>query len=144
MVNSHGRFVWYELMTTDIETAKAFYANVVGWGTRDASASGLAYSLFTAGDSPVTGLMNVPEGARRTGVAPQWMGYVGVDDVDAAVDRFKQLGGAVYVPPTDLPNISRFSVVADPQMATLALVKGQNSGRAQSAELGRAGARGLA
>jgi hypothetical protein len=29
MVNSHGRFVWYELMTTDIETAKAFYANVV-------------------------------------------------------------------------------------------------------------------
>ena len=135
MVNSHGRFVWYELMTTDIETAKAFYANVVGWGTRDASAPGLAYSLFTTGDSPVTGLMNVPEGARRTGVTPQWMGYVGVDDVDAAVDRIKQLGGAVHVPPTDLPNISRFSVVADPQMATLALVKGQNSGRAQSAEL---------
>jgi uncharacterized protein len=37
MVNSHGRFVWYELMTTDIEIAKAFYASVVGWGTRDAS-----------------------------------------------------------------------------------------------------------
>ena len=139
MVNSHGRFVWYELMTTDIETAKAFYANVVGWGTRDASTPGLAYSLFTTGDSPVAGLMNVPEGARRTGVTPQWMGYVGVDDVDAAVDRIKQLGGAVYVPPTDLPNISRFSVVADPQMATLALVKGQNSGRAQSAELGAPG-----
>jgi hypothetical protein len=29
MVNSHGRFVWYELMTTDMETAKAFYAGVV-------------------------------------------------------------------------------------------------------------------
>ena len=122
-------------MTTDIETAKAFYAHVVGWGTRDASAPGLAYSLFTTGDSPVAGLMNVPEGARRTGVTPQWMGYVEVDDVDAAVGRIKQLGGAVHVPPTDLPNISRFSVVADPQMATLALVKGQNSGRAQSAEL---------
>jgi hypothetical protein len=27
LVSSHGRFVWYELMTTDIETA-AFYANV--------------------------------------------------------------------------------------------------------------------
>ena len=135
MVSSHGRFVWYELMTTDVETAKAFYANVVGWGTRDASAPGLAYSLFTTEDSPVAGLMTLPEGARRTGVAPQWMGYVEVDDVDAAVDRIKQLGGAVHVPPTDLPNISRFSVVADPQMATLALVKGQNSGRAPSAEL---------
>ncbi len=139
MVNSHGRFVWYELMTTDVETAKAFYASVVGWGTRDASAPGLTYSLFTTGDSPVTGLMSLPEDARRAGVTPQWIGYVGVDDVDAAVDRTRQLGGAVYVPPTDLPNISRFSVVADPQMATLALVKGQNSGRAQSADLGAPG-----
>jgi len=31
MVNSHGRFVWYELMTTDIKIAKAFYTSVVGW-----------------------------------------------------------------------------------------------------------------
>jgi uncharacterized protein len=138
MVNSHGRFVWYELMTTDIESAKAFYASVVGWGARDASMPGSAYSLLTIGNSPVAGLMNLPDDARTTGVTPRWIGYVGVDDVDAAVDRTRQLGGAVYVPPTDVPNISRFSVVADPQMATLALVKGQ-SGRAQSAELGAPG-----
>ena len=132
MVDSHGRFVWYELMTTDIETAKAFYAEVAGWGTRDA---GLDYNLFTVGDAPVTGLMNLPEDARRTGATPHWIGYVGVDDVDAAVERIKQLGGAVHLPPTDIPNISRFSVVADPQMATLALVKGLKPGQAQSAEL---------
>jgi uncharacterized protein len=139
MVNSHGRFVWYELMTTDIETTKAFYANVVGWGARDASMPGLAYSLFSIGDSPVAGLMTLPQDARRAGVTPHWMGYVGVDDVDAAVDRIKQLGGAVYVPPTDVLDISRFSVVADPQMATLALVKGRRSGQAQSAAPGAPG-----
>ncbi|MGA7657175.1 MAG: VOC family protein, partial [Methylocella sp.] len=139
MVNSHGRFVWYELMTTDIETAKAFYGNVVGWGTRDAGMPGLAYSLFTVGDTPVTGLMNLPEDMRRTGATPHWIGYVGVDDVDAAVDRIKQLGGAVHVPPTDVPNISRFSVVVDPQMATLTLVKGLKPGQAQSAELSEPG-----
>ncbi|MGP0009974.1 MAG: VOC family protein, partial [Methylocella sp.] len=139
MVNSHGRFVWYELMTTDIESAKAFYANVVGWGTRDAAMPGLAYSLFTVGDTPVAGLMNLPEDMRRTGATPHWIGYVGVDDVDAAVDRIKQLGGAVHVPPTDVPNISRFSVVVDPQMATLTLVQGLKPGQAQSAELGKPG-----
>jgi hypothetical protein len=139
MVNSHGRFVWYELMTTDIETAKAFYGNVVGWGTRDAAMPGLSYSLFTVGDTPVTGLMKLPEDMRRTGATPHWIGYVGVDDVDAAVDRIKQLGGAVHVPPTDVPNISRFSVVVDPQMATLTLVKGLKPGQAQSAELGKPG-----
>ena len=49
MANSHGRFVWYELMTTDMEAAKAFYAEVVGWGTQDASMPGMAYTMFTAG-----------------------------------------------------------------------------------------------
>ena len=139
MVNSHGRFVWYELMTTDVKLARAFYASVVGWGARDASMPGSPYSLFTIGDFPVAGLMNMPEEARRTGAPPHWIGYVGVDDVDAAVERTKQLGGAVYVPPTDVPNISRFSVVADPQMATLAVVKGQKSGPARSAEVGAPG-----
>ena len=139
MVNSHGRFVWYELMTTDREIAGAFYASVVGWGARDSSMPGLAYNLFSVGDYPVAGLVILPEDARRTGATPHWVGYVGVDDVDAAVGLVKQLGGAVYVPPTDVPNISRFSVVADPQMATLALVKGLKSGRAQSAALAAPG-----
>jgi predicted enzyme related to lactoylglutathione lyase len=139
MVNSHGRFVWYELMTTDMEAAKAFYAGVMGLSPRDVSAPGSAYSLFTIGDSPVAGLVNLPEDARRTGVMPHWIGYVAVDDVDAAVDRIKALGGAVYVPPMDVPDVSRFSVVADPQMATLALVKGRKSSQAQSTGPGAPG-----
>lgn len=139
MVNSHGRFVWYELMTTDIETAKAFYTNVVGWSARKISMPGSAYSLFTVGDAPVTGVMNLPEQATRMGVTPHWIGYVAVDDVDVAVERIRQLGGAVHVPPTDIPNISRFSVVADPQMATLALIKGLKPAQEQPAEVGTPG-----
>jgi uncharacterized protein len=139
MVSSNGRFVWYELMTTDIEAAKLFYANVIGWGTRDVSMPGFAYKLFTAKDAPVTGLMNLPDDARRAGVAAHWMGYVGVDDVDAAVARVKQLGGAVHVSPMDVPDIGRFSVIADPQMATLALVKWLKPRQRQSIELGTPG-----
>jgi uncharacterized protein len=139
MVNSHGRFVWYELMTTDMETAKTFYANVLDWGTRDASMAGLTYGLFTVQDAPIAGLMNLPEDARRIGVTPHWIGYVGVNDVDAAADRIKQLGGAVHVPPTDVPNIRRFSVVSDPQTATLALVRGLKPGQAWTTELNTSG-----
>ena len=57
MADSHGRFVWYELMTTDMEAARTFYADVVGWGTQDASMPGMAYTLFTAGGTSVSGLM---------------------------------------------------------------------------------------
>jgi predicted enzyme related to lactoylglutathione lyase len=129
MVSPHGCFVWYELTTTDVEAAKAFYAAVVGWGSSDASMPGAAYTLFTAGEDSVAGLTGLSAEARKMGAQPRWMGYVGVDDVDAATDRLRHLGGTVYVPPTDVPEISRFSIVADPQAATLALVKGLNSGQ---------------
>ncbi len=135
MANSHGRFVWYELVTTDMEAAKAFYTEVVGWGTQDASTPGAAYTLFTAGGASVSGLMSLPEDARKSGLRPSWLGYVGVDDVDAAADRIKQLGGAVHVPPKDVPNVSRFSVAVDPQMATIALFKWLNSEPEQPADL---------
>ncbi len=117
MVDNPGRFTWYELITTDMAAAKAFYAEVVGWGAQDASTPDLAYTLFAAGSARISGLMDLPEDGRKMGATPRWMGYVGVDDVDAAADRIKRLGGAVYVPPTN-SNIGRISVVADPQMAT--------------------------
>jgi predicted enzyme related to lactoylglutathione lyase len=141
MVDCHGRFTWYELITTDMPAAKAFYAKVLGWGARDASTPDLAYTLFTAGSALVSGLMDLPEDARKLGATPRWMGYVSIDDVDATVDRIKRLGGAVYVPPTN-SNIGRISVVADPQMATLGLVEGLKSGQQPPAdldELGRVG-----
>jgi uncharacterized protein len=133
MVDCHGRFAWYELITTDAGAAKAFYAKVLGWGTRDASTPDLAYTLFTAAGASVSGLMDLPEDARKMGATPRWMGYVGVDDVDATADRIKRLGGAVYVPPTN-SNIGRISVVADPQTATLGLVEGLKPGQEPPAE----------
>src|SRR5262249_55220091 len=130
----HGRFIWYELLTTDVEAATAFYTAVAGWGTRDASAPGMPYTLFTAADASVCGLMSLSDDARRMGAVPSWMGYVGVDDVDAMADRVRRLGGVVHVPPTDIPDVSRFSIVADPQMATLALFKGFRAAQEPPAE----------
>ena len=62
---SHGRFVWYELMTTDMAAAKAFYAKVVGWGTEDASMPGMAYTLFTLETSRWAGRWAARRGAKK-------------------------------------------------------------------------------
>jgi len=142
MGDSHGRFVWYELMTTDLEAANAFYGEVVGWRTREASMPGSRYALFTAGDVSAAGLIDLPQDSQMHGAAPQWVGYVSVDDVDAAAHHVKELDGTVYVPPTDIADVSRFSVVADPQMATFILVKWRDAGRQlliQSGALGHVG-----
>jgi uncharacterized protein len=123
MIDLHGRFAWYELLTTDTAAARAFYHDVVGWDARDASTPAMNYSLLTSSNAPVAGLMELPEEGRRMGATPRWVGYVAVADIDATADRLKRLGGTVFVPPTD-SNIGRVSIVADPQAATLALVGG--------------------
>ena len=123
MINFHGRFAWYELITTEAEAAKAFYSKVMGWGVLDASVPDRAYTVFTAGNDLVGGLMNLPEEGQRTSGKPAWIGYIGVDDVDATAGRIRGLGGTVHVPPTDVINVSRFSIFADPQTARLGLLR---------------------
>jgi uncharacterized protein len=138
MAGDEGCFAWYELMTTDIASAEAFYGGVFGWGSQDASTAGFAYTVATAGDAPVSGLMGLPPEATIQGATPRWMGYVAVDDVDSIARRFRQLGGAICVSPTN-SNIGRISVVADPQGATLALVTGLKPVRRKSTGLGEPG-----
>lgn len=138
MVDHDGRFVWYELLTTDIAAARAFYGSVVGWGAQEASTPEFAYVLFTADRDPVSGLMDLPQEARNMGATPRWVGYVAVDDVDARAERIRRLGGAIYLPPTDT-NIGRIAVVADPQTATLALVDRLRHGQTESGDMDEAG-----
>jgi uncharacterized protein len=139
VVDSHGGFAWYELITTDMEAAKAFYTKVMGWGAWDASVPGTTYTLFIAGKASVGGLMELPEEARKMGGTPGWIGYVWVNDVDAAADRVARLGGTVHVSPTDVPAISRFSVFADPQLARLALFRWLKPGQGPPPEPGAPG-----
>jgi uncharacterized protein len=138
LVDHPGCFTWYELLTTDVAAAEAFYGKVVGWDAQDASTPDLAYKVFTAGKVPVCGLIELPEEGRRMGAWPRWMGYVGVNDVDLTAARIKRLGGAVYVPPTKT-NIGLISVVADPQGVAFALVDGLKVGRQQPVDLGKPG-----
>jgi predicted enzyme related to lactoylglutathione lyase len=138
LVDQLGCFVWYELLTTDMPSAAAFYAGVVGWAVKDASSRELAYTLLTAGDAPVVGLMDLPEEGVRMGATPRWLGYVAVDDMDARVTQIRRLGGAILVAPTD-SNIGRIAVVADPQGANFALVTGLTYGQSQQSGLDQPG-----
>ena len=116
----HGRFVWHELMTSDPEDAQSFYTTVVGWGTQPFEGLDQPYTMWLNGEMPVGGVMELPEQAKAQGAPPHWLPYIGVGDVDAVTQRAKELGGSVLVPPTDIPNVGRFSVIQDPQGATFA------------------------
>ncbi len=121
MATPAGRFVWYELMTTHPDAATAFYGSVIGWSAADSGVPGVSYTILSAPDAPVGGLMALPDQVRDAGGRPGWLGYVGVEDVDAAAKRVTDAGGHVHHAPTDIPTVGRFAVVADPGGAVFCL-----------------------
>ncbi|MDR3374713.1 MAG: VOC family protein [Ancalomicrobiaceae bacterium] len=107
-------FIWYELMTSDVGAAVAFYGRVVGWTAADSGAPGMRYSIFSAGARMVAGLMQIPAEVAAGGGRPFWAPYVWVADVDAHAAKLTAAGGQVCRPPEDIPGVGRFAVVADP------------------------------
>ena len=137
--SAYGRFAWYELNTTDVQSARSFYTKVLGWDVLDASTPGTPYMLFTAGPALVGGLSQMTGPARDTGAKPCWIGYVEVDDVDAIAARARQLGGVVHAGPSDIAGVSRYCILADPQAARLAALKWRRREEGQSPALGARG-----
>jgi predicted enzyme related to lactoylglutathione lyase len=114
MASPVKKFVWYDVMTTDTKASETFYKHVIGWEAKDSGMSSQCYTLLLVGPTMVGGLMPIPEDARKAGVGPAWMGYIGVDDVDAYAERVKKAGGAIRRAPDNIPGIGRFAVAADP------------------------------
>ena len=124
MSSAQGKFVWYDVMTTDTEAAEAFYKKVVGWEAKDSGMTERYYGIFSKDAAMVAGCMPIPDDAKAMGAKPAWMGYIGVDDVDDAARRVTAAGGKIMRPPADIPNVGRFAVAADPQGAGFMLFKG--------------------
>ena len=116
----HGAFSWSELMTSDLNGAKGFYGELLGWEFEDVDTSCGGYTYIRSGKELLGGMMVTPENEKD--MPPAWGVYITVDDVDARVAKVAALGGAVCIEPTDLPDIGRFAVVKDPQGAYSCLI----------------------
>ncbi|WP_210496664.1 VOC family protein [Microvirga antarctica] len=127
MSESEGTFVWYELMTSDLDSAQGFYRDVVGWQTEDFGRTDFRYTILRAGDARIGGAMALPAEACEAGAKPGWIGYIGTSDVDATAARVVNAGGAILRPAEDIPDVGRFAVVADPQGAAFVLFRGTGS-----------------
>lgn len=123
-----GDFVWHELRTTDAKGAEEFYTHVIGWQTKGSGdPGGVPYTLLTAAGSEVAGLMEITPEMAAMGSSPGWVGFVGVDDVDAYARRIEQAGGKLHFPPMDIPTVGRFASVEDLQGSAFLLFKGSMS-----------------
>jgi predicted enzyme related to lactoylglutathione lyase len=114
-----GSFVWHDLLTRDVAGAKRFYGELFGWRFEDTKRGDRPYVIARSGPAPVGGLVDV-SGIADAGT--QWLSFMAVGNVDAAVTLFQSGGGKVLVQPRDLP-LARVAIVADPQGAPLGLAQ---------------------
>lgn len=114
-----GFFCWNELLTGDPAANEDFYTEIFGWTSESSEMPEMgAYWVFRRGDRMECGMMPMPAHA---GAPPHWLPYVSVSDVQAAAERVTELGGKVYCQPTDIPDMGRFAVAADPHGAVFAM-----------------------
>jgi uncharacterized protein len=115
MTKTHGAWIWYELMTPDVAGAKAFYDAVVGWNIDATSISpDMDYRMITCPDGSMTGgVFKLNDEMLGQGTRPCWLGYIGVDDCDAAANAIGAAGGTVMMPPKDVPMAGRIAQVTD-------------------------------
>jgi uncharacterized protein len=118
-----GAMTWTELATRDTESAKKFYTSLFGWKEKTSSGAGMTYTEFSLDETPFAGMMEMNAQMVGMGVPPHWLTYFQVADVDASANTAKGLEATLVVPPMDIPNTGRFSVIRDPHGAVFAIYK---------------------
>ncbi len=111
---------WFELNTSDLDGAAAFYGTVFGWTVGDSEMIDFDYRVARSrqGDG-VGGLMS----ALPPGVPPHWLVYFGAEDADATVTATEAAGGKLWKAAETVPGVGRFAVLADPQGAAFGVLQ---------------------
>src|SRR6218665_1880723 len=120
---AHGTFGWNELMSSNIDASKDFYARVAGWTYQDMPMGDMGnYTLaFIAGNPvPVAGLMPWPESQPGSN---DWFAYINVNDIDAAIETTKAAGGMVAREKFFIENTGWIAIVRDSAKTMIGLLQ---------------------
>lgn len=120
MRNASGSFCWPELLTKDVPKAEKFYTELFGWQAKKTPEMP-NYTMFNLGDTMVAGMMEITK--EMAGASSHWLTYFSVDDTDSIAKQANRAEAQVLVAPRDIPQVGRFSVIADPFGASFGVIK---------------------
>lgn len=121
-IRKSGVFSFNELITSNLNSAKEFYGELLGWTfTETKTIYGHPYLVIHSNGTLIGGMM-LKEGNVPDDVPLCWDPYITVDDVEESALQVERLGGQVVLPPTDIPGFGRFCVVKDPQGVSMNLI----------------------
>jgi predicted enzyme related to lactoylglutathione lyase len=107
----NGTPCWVDYGAADLDAARAFYTDVLGWG-------------YTGGEPEFGGYLTVTvDGEQAAGMGPQqdpddpprWTTYFATDDAAATATRIRDAGGTVVVEPMEVGPMGTMVICLDPQ-----------------------------
>jgi predicted enzyme related to lactoylglutathione lyase len=112
--------VWFEVLGKNGGELRRFYSSVFGWEIQNAS-SDANYGLVMGENGGIGG----GAGQSQDGGDGHVTVFIEVDDPAAYLAKVEQLGGAVVMPPTEIPELNlTFAYFSDPQGHVIGLSKG--------------------
>ena len=115
-----GAFSWNELITNDVQAAKAFYGEIFGWQFKAGKVAHSDYTVIEVDGKEVGGISPVPP--QSPAMPPTWGTYVTVEDVETTLPKVEVLGGKVLMRPIQIPPNACFALIQDPQGAMIAIM----------------------
>jgi uncharacterized protein len=109
-----GQFIWHDLLTTDVERAKSFYTELLGWELETWKPGEVDYSMISANGAQHGGF-----GSLEGGGSSHWVGHVAVENVDEACAAAESAGGAIRGEPGGHPEVGSWATIVDPQGAVV-------------------------
>jgi predicted enzyme related to lactoylglutathione lyase len=122
MAYHHGKFAWFEHVSTDCAKAHQFYEELLGWKVKSFAPG--TYEVIHNGADFVGGVV-----AADAGTPNHWRSWLSVSDVDDLYAAALAAGAKSVMPPADYPGIGRGAIVLDPTGARLSIWKGLQGDR---------------
>jgi predicted enzyme related to lactoylglutathione lyase len=113
-----GQFIWHDLITTDLEQAKRFYSELLGWEIETWKPGEVDYPMIKANGQEHGGF-----GPLEGDGASHWIGHVFVENLDQAVAAAQREGGRLHGEPGGHPDVGSWATIVDPQGAQISAFK---------------------
>lgn len=130
MTEAHGKFVWREMVSTDVKRSIAFYTEVLGWRVIEQDVAGQPYQFIQVGDAMQGGIVPAQDDT-----ASHWLPYVGVSDVSASAAKAQDAGATPLGDVAAVDEVGQWQVMLDGEHVPFVLFSGD--GNAQGEHMGQ-------
>lgn len=115
---STGRPCWADLWTSDVDRARAFYADLLGWTAEEPSPEFGGYFMFTRNGGPIAGGMGDMGDMKANN---SWKVYLSTTDLEQTLKAVESSGGTVVGPAMPVADLGVQAVAVDAVGSTFGL-----------------------